>query len=233
LADLRNFQEFASKITVMHQKLISIAQKGLAALFIVSQIYTASAQEKAPKIVCATDQYMQQTHLQTPQLLKMQRNMDASADAISASAYKSDDTSVIVIPVVFHVIYNSSAENISKAAIVNQVQTLNETFRAKNKDISNVSDRFKSLVADCRVEFRLATKDPWGRCTDGIDRVQSDLTVNATDQVKAVSWWDSRMYLNIWVVQNVGINVSGGIVAGYYKFTWDSAKKNENYVKII
>jgi hypothetical protein len=228
LAGLCNFQEIALKITVMHQKLINIAQKSLAALFIVSQIYTASAQEKAPKIVCATDQYMQQAHSQMPQLLKIQRNMDAGADAISASAFKSDDTSVIVIPVVFHVIYNSSAENISKASIVNQMQTLNETFRAKNKDISNVSEQFKSLVADCRIEFRLATKDPWGRCTDGIDRVQSDLTVNATDQVKAVSWWDSRMYLNIWVVENVGIKVSGGIVAGYSKFPWDAANDPAN-----
>ncbi|RYD79981.1 MAG: T9SS type A sorting domain-containing protein [Sphingobacteriales bacterium] len=212
------------------RKFLTGKLKLMIAAFAVFSSYITYAQEHAPKIICATDQYFQQNVQKNNSVFKVQQQLNQTADNLQTKArFKDEDTTVRVIPVVFHVLYDGAAENISKNAILQQLITLNETFRAKNKDITNVSAQYKDLVADTRIEFRLASQDPWGKCTDGIDRIKTSQTANAMDNVKSLSWWDSRMYLNIWVVKNIGINVGGGgIVAGYSKFPWDALNDPAN-----
>ena len=53
-----------------------------------------------------------------------------------------------VIPVVYHVIYNSPSSNVSKAAIEASVQNLNEDFQKLNADISQVVPAFAGIAAD-------------------------------------------------------------------------------------
>src|SRR4051812_9191807 len=45
--------------------------------------------------------------------------------------------SVITIPVVVHVVYNGTAENISDAQIFSQIDVLNEDFSRSNADTGN------------------------------------------------------------------------------------------------
>lgn len=77
------------------------------------------------------------------------------------------------------------------------------------------------LPANPNIEFRLATKDPLGNCTDGVVRVFTSKTKGANDGTgfKSLSYWNSYSYLNIWVVSNIGISITGGgPVLGYAQF---------------
>ena len=51
---------------------------------------------------------------------------------------KRIDGNIITIPVVVHVLYRNSTENISVAQIQSQIDVLNEDFRRTNPDADNV-----------------------------------------------------------------------------------------------
>ena len=111
---------------------------------------------------------------------------------------------VVTIPVVFHVIHEYGPENISKAQILDQMRILNEDFRRRNADTSKTRAIFKSIAVDCEIEFKMATKDPAGNCTDGITRTVSSLTNGGDEEAKQLIIWDQSKYLNIWVVKTIG-----------------------------
>lgn len=126
-----------------------------------------------------------------------------------------------IIPVVFHIIHEGGIENISKAQILDQLVRLNKDLSLTNADFSQVPACHAAVAADCEIEFRLATKDPQGNCTDGILRVYSSKTNEASNQngIKAVSHWDSFRYLNVWVAKSIGsLGGVGGEVLGYAQF---------------
>ena len=104
-----------------------------------------------------------------------------------------------VIPVVFHIIHNNGQENISDAQVFDAVRILNEDFNRLNPDRVNVRQEFQSIIADVGIQFRLATKDPEGVCTNGITRTVSELTNDGTEEMKALINWPRNKYLNVWV----------------------------------
>jgi hypothetical protein len=114
----------------------------------------------------------------------------------------------IVIPIVFHIIHQGGAENISKAQVLDQVRILNEDFNKRNADTSQVIPVFKPIIADIGVEFRLANIDPNGKCTDGIDRIYSVQTYEGNDYSK-LNAWPREKYLNVWVVAKMENGVAG------------------------
>ena len=65
---------------------------------------------------------------------------------------------VVTIPVVFHVLYANSTQNISDAQIQSQLDILNADFRRQNTDQDNIW----SQAADTEIEFCLASFDPSG-----------------------------------------------------------------------
>ncbi|MBL4586620.1 MAG: T9SS type A sorting domain-containing protein, partial [Flavobacteriales bacterium] len=84
---------------------------------------------------------------------------------------------------------------------------------------SNIGQQGTYLPADSKVEFRLATKDPLGNCTNGIVRVYTDKTNDANNTAKAKSYWNAYSYLNVWVVNNIGGDLQGGgTILGYAQF---------------
>lgn len=129
------------------------------------------------------------------------------------------DGSIITIPVVVHVIYSNSNENISDAQIQSQIDVLNEDFRRLNSDADNTW----SQAADTEIQFCLANVDPNGNATNGITRKSSSRTSWGTnDAMKkssqgGVDPWDASQYLNMWVC-----NIGGGIL-GYAQFPGGSA----------
>ena len=131
---------------------------------------------------------------------------------------------VVTIPVVVHVVYNTAAENISVAQIKSQISVLNRDYRAINPDKSKVPAVFGGLVADARIQFALATKDPKGKKTSGITRAKTSRTsFGDDDSVKAAATggaagWPSKRYLNIWVCA-----LAGGLL-GYAQFPGGPAK---------
>ncbi len=121
---------------------------------------------------------------------------------------------VVTIPVVVHVIYNTSAENISDAQVLSQITVLNEDFRRTNSDADNTW----SQAADSEIEFCMATVDPNGNATNGITRTSTSVSAFSTnDNMKFSSSgghdaWPASDYLNVWVC-----DISGGIL-GYAQF---------------
>jgi len=129
----------------------------------------------------------------------------------------------IVIPVVVHVVYNNTAQNISDVQINSQIQVLNEDFNRLNADASNTPSQFLSVAGQMNIEFRLAKIDPNGNITTGITRtstsktgfshISDDVKFNSTDGHDA---WDAKRYLNIWVC-----NFSNTGLMGYAQFPSD------------
>jgi len=116
----------------------------------------------------------------------------------------------IVIPVVVHVLYNSTSTNISDEQILSQIDALNRDFRAQNTDLNEVPDVFKSLIADIGIEFCLAKRDPFGNPTNGITRTYTNKSfftvVNDDakfDSTGGKNIWNRDKYLNIWVVPSL------------------------------
>jgi PKD repeat protein len=125
---------------------------------------------------------------------------------------------VYVIPIVFHILHNGGAENISDAQIYDAVAILNRDFRRLNADANNVHTPFQGMPTDVEIEFRLATIAPDGTtCFKGITRTQSTLT-NATQSNQGGTqlttafnnndvWqgtWPHSKYLNVLVANNIG-----------------------------
>lgn len=123
---------------------------------------------------------------------------------------KSDDTTIFTIPVVFHILHEYGAENISDAQVFDQMAILNRDYRAINTDTADVINPFKGIIGDAKIQFKLANYDPLGNCTNGIDRIYTHLTNGASDLSKVQQWFRPH-YLNVWVTKTIG---SAG-TAGY------------------
>lgn len=114
---------------------------------------------------------------------------------------------LVRIPVVVHVIHNTSAQNISDAQIQSQIQVLNEDFRRMNADAASTPAAFAGVAADARLEFALAVRDPSCNPTSGITRTATSVAgwVRTDEGMKAAATgghdpWDVEKYLNVWVV---------------------------------
>lgn len=189
----------------------------LVCMYLLS--FSATAQHN--ELPCGTDILQDRLEATDPnysELLHEAQRLIEDQIALNEQSVVSNKTSGIVftIPVVVHVIYNDYTDNISRAQIEDALRVLNEDFRRQNADASNTRSIFQSVAADVEVEFALAKKDPNGNCTDGINRVQSSLAIDAGDNVKTQSMWPRENYLNIWTVRNIDVNTGQpGTVLGY------------------
>ncbi len=127
----------------------------------------------------------------------------------SLLAHSQKSTDLKIIPVVFHVLHQYGNENIQDAQILDALDLLNKDFKKLNPDTIQVVSPFDTIIGNVNFEFRLATIDPNGNPTSGIDRIFTPLTNQADDQSK-INSWDPQRYINIWVVRTLG---SSGISA--------------------
>ncbi len=134
----------------------------------------------------------------------------------TARGLRKKSIDIYTIPVVIHIIYSKPTENISKEQIMSQMRVLNQDYRRQNPDKINTPAEFQRVAADMQIEFCLASVDPLGQPTDGIDRISisgspfKDRFIN--DVIKPNTIWDPNRYMNIWIV-----NIADGIL-GYAQF---------------
>lgn len=127
---------------------------------------------------------------------------------------------VIVIPVVVHVLYNTSDQNISDQQVLSQIVSLNNDYRRQNADTINTPLPFKNVAADTRIQFCLAKVDPKGRYTTGIIHKFTNVTqFLADDQMKFSAKggddaWDASKYLNLWVCNLFGRTLGYAVLPG-------------------
>ncbi|WP_318640716.1 zinc metalloprotease [Flavobacterium ardleyense] len=119
---------------------------------------------------------------------------------------------VLEIPVVFNVLYRTTAENISQAQLQSQIDVLNKDFQGTNTDY-NSSNPFNSVRGALNVRFVLdnvvrksTTKTSWG--------TNDAMKSTASGGIAATS---PTTKLNYWVC-----NIGGGIL-GYAQFPGGSS----------
>ena len=136
---------------------------------------------------------------------------------------------LVTIPVVFHVVYNTAEQNISSAQIQSQVDALNEDFNAANIDLGNVPSAFQSFIGNSGIHFALAARDPNGNAITGITRTFTSTTSFSNDgsvcftSMGGHNAWPSNQYLNIWIC-----NKSGG--AGYSTYPWSGSPTTDGII---
>jgi PKD repeat protein len=197
-------------------------------------------------LYCGTDEMRINTLKQNPEIAKAVIKRDAQLEnftqnfvqnfqANNQTQKTSTTSATYIIPIVFHVIHNYGAENISDAQLKDGIDMLNKTFRKQRADTASIVSVFKGIHADCDIEFRLAQKDPNGNCHSGINRIASSLTNLGQHDVKNLIHWPPHQYLNVYVVANIP-GLAGYCVLPADADTiplWDGIVLAHNYVGTI
>lgn len=169
---------------------------------------------------CGTNVVMERMRSYDATLAQKQKNLERKIQTYLETNEKSGELTlpeVITIPVVVHVLYNNDAQNISDSMIYNQMAVVNEDFSMLNEDIVKVPEYFADVVGNPKIEFCLASRDPEGNPTNGITRTWTrrssfpQLDPNDDDYIAmhfsdrdGKDAWDTKRYLNIWVVNLAG-----------------------------
>lgn len=169
--------------------------------------YVASSQNHR----CGTTEVMNQWMKANPEKAKQFLALQDEAKRHDENGFSAKMTAstIYTIPVVFHVLHLNGSENISDAQIQDAVNILNRDFRKLNSDTVTIVNEFKNLAADVGFEFRLATKDENGNCTNGITRHYDSRTNWVADFSNYVYTWDNTRYLNIYVVNTITSGAAG------------------------
>lgn len=154
------------------------------------------------------DPVMEQARLQAKQTTRqLEAQIHNAGSANRGTVYR--------IPVVFHVIHKGEAvgsgTNVSDAQLMSAIDALNRDYRRTSAD----GGIAQGAGPDTEIEFCLASKDPAGNPHSGINRVDGTTVTDYASQgiissnevaVKALSKWDNRYYLNVWVVTEINDN---------------------------
>lgn len=151
---------------------------------------------------------------QNPELAK---NMEAvelhTAEVLKNGLPQRLVNGVIEIPVVFHIIYRTSGENISLTQINSQIDALNQDFNLSNPGRAGIPAEFKGVESNIGIRFVL----------EDVIRVQNTKkrSWRPDDSMKFTSSGGSDVvnpeeFLNIWVVNNMPYH--GGNILGYAQF---------------
>ncbi len=199
-------------------------------ILILTSIFCFTSKPLFAQRVCASHDVYQKQIKSDPSFAQQQRDIEAYTQSYIQQGGSSQLTntmqrgaSVYNIPVVVHVVYNTTAQNISDAQVQSQIDVLNKDFQLNNADTTKIPSAFKSLTADCKIQFCLAKRDPSGAATTGIIHKSTTTTsFSSNDGVKYASSggdnaWNSSQYLNLWVC-----NLGGGLL-GYAQFPGGAA----------
>lgn len=111
-----------------------------------------------------------------------------------------------IIPTVVHILHSGGEENISDAQVHSAIAEMNMQFAGGDGGTNS------------EITFRLATRDPDGNCTTGIERIfnqpsgvhlggspSNDCTINIWEMYTL--WqWPTTNYFNIWIVDKIRPN---------------------------
>ncbi|MEI9919775.1 MAG: choice-of-anchor J domain-containing protein [Bacteroidota bacterium] len=170
---------------------------------------------------CGTDIIEKKALLKNPNArVQFEQWMKNKLVERSSPGHARDKTNLTyIIPVVVHIIHNGEApgsgSNIPDAQVQSQIRVLNEDYHRLNADAANTPAEFAPFASSIDIQFVLAKQDPDGLPTNGITRTlgsRNSYTDANDTELKALSYWPSQNYLNIWVT-----NLGGGFL-GYAHF---------------
>lgn len=180
-------------------------------LLLTGLLMSGISSAQTPTVLCATDIMRARAIAENPDFLEEEAQLMAEIDELlHGSLEQRGGNQVYVIPVVFHVLHLGGQENITNAQILNAMDILNRDYAKLNPDTISVHPSMRDRIANMRIEFKLASRDPQGGCTNGIVRYRSAETLRGESTSKIDPWPRSR-YMNVWIVDRI---LSGA--AGYF-----------------
>jgi hypothetical protein len=192
-------------------------------LIIISLLFF-QMQSKGQSAQCATD-FIHNNLMQTDSAYRNQIvTLESQVEAITQNHSNNKLRSTLyTIPVVVHVIHLGEPLGTGSNITDNQIQ----------QAIAGLNDRFRNvngLGVDVELEFCLASKDPNGNSTNGINRVDGSSVPNYSANgitptgnpcsgagatvIKDLSRWPVSDYYNIWVVSEI----CNGSFVGYASY---------------
>ncbi|HIP32776.1 MAG TPA: T9SS type A sorting domain-containing protein [Crocinitomicaceae bacterium] len=157
------------------------------------------AQEPTKK--CASNEAMEEVFQMYPEL---REHYNAAQLLQNSQVINKTHGTSYVIPVVFHILHTYGNENISDAQVYDAMKIINREFNSADPDSVDVVAEYDTLIGDGMITFKLASIDPLGNCTNGIEHVYSHES-NIGDGFSKVQQWNRAKYLNIWVVKTIGL----------------------------
>jgi hypothetical protein len=137
--------------------------------------------------------------------------VDSPIKVENNKAYPLESRSTIVLPLVVHIVWNQSQENLSDTQISWQIERLNIDFNNTNSFNSAIPKEFRKFIGSPDIRFCLASRDPDGRPTNGISRTytsqkfignkknnQNNFSIHSTAD-GGKDPWNTDLYINIWV----------------------------------
>jgi hypothetical protein len=167
---------------------------------------------------CESAEHLEEQMQQDPSMRTRLESIERFTEKYVKNSANQRTNAIVTIPVVVHVVYKTSAQNVSDAMINAQIDVLNKDFAKLNADANKVPSAFAGLAAATNVRFVLAKRTPTGAATTGIVRKATTKTsFTSNNGVKKSSTggstaWDATKYLNIWVC-----NLGSGLL-GYAQF---------------
>ena len=157
-----------------------------------------------------------------------QKADEALQNMVKSLGRNKTASATLTVPVVFHVVYSDSTQNLPDSVLVKQLAALNTNFGRRNADTVNLRAAFEPYAGNPDIQFEFATVDPQGNATNGIVRKSTNIThfggilpysisqtaliqqwVNDSlflnfsrifaDSAGGSDAWDTERYLNIWI----------------------------------
>lgn len=159
------------------------------------------------------------SHLYLQQLEKSNPGITDQVRSLSQKQHYKSRASITYIPVVFHVVYNGSFQNINDDYLNAQIEQLNHCFLRTNSDTVNMRAVFQPIVGPAKIQFILDQIIRVPTVQQGFDAGGIDPFVYS-DYVKSTANGGSSPIeptkkLNIWVC-DLKIDGSDGLIGYAY-----------------
>lgn len=157
----------------------------------------------ALKRSCPSEELREEMLQKNPALRQKAAEIEARtqnfAENLKLGKVLADGT--VEIPVVFNVIYNTAAQNVSDARIAEQIAVLNADYGATNSDISKIPSEFKPVAAgDVKIRFKLVATNRKQNSKTGWKSNLEEMKKASTGGIDAT---DVTKNMNIWVVNSI------------------------------
>lgn len=183
----------------------------LSLLTLTCFCFLTSLSESWSQNICSFDDYQKELIRDNSKLEERLKVSEENYISYFSTDGPTSSRATYTLPVVFHVIHNGGLENLSGNRILQSLEWV-------NKSLANEIPYGNPEGANVDVELCIANQDPQGNLTNGINRIASDLTdfdmLIQDGNLKSLIQWDSRKYINVWIVKEVRKGTETG-VAGY------------------
>lgn len=178
--------------------------RGFLFFFILVFSLNLFAQQQM-KRKCATDEIHQQLIQEDPTYLERYNQLQEFVQKfVEQHPNGYSPKAVVTVPVVFHIVLSPTQhQQFPDQRVYEQIQVLNQDYAGQNPH--SMGPFPASLKANTELQFCLATIDPNGNPTSGIERRDYSGPPWGTNQgVKSYAQggldaWDPNKYLNFWV----------------------------------